>query len=223
MTALCKEPLEEASNIRVCVRVRPPNQRELALAGGVVVEVGEDQQTVTVTGKVPFVYDVAFPTTIGQLECFSKIGMDIVKTAYNGYNASMFAYGQTSSGKSFSMMGVRGTALVGLIPRIAHLLFTVISLTPEKQFFIEGSFLEIYNEKLRDLLDHKGLRHISLSHDLVLPSSPLPEPLYMPPVAQARVYDFCRHTEEHLLLLSWPHTPIKLTNATPPFSKVRTI
>jgi len=156
MTALVKEPLEDASNIRVCVRVRPPNKRELALPGGVVVEVGKDEQTVTVTGKQPFIFDVAFPTEVGQLDCFSKIGLDIVKTAYNGYNASMFAYGQTASGKSFSMMGVRGTALVGLIPRIAHLLFTVISLTPDKQFFVEGSFLEIYNEKLRDLLDFKG-------------------------------------------------------------------
>ena len=78
--------------------------------------------------------------------------MPIVQTAYHGYNASLFAYGQTSSGKSFSMMGVRGTALVGLIPRIAHLLFTSIAMTPEHEFFVEGSYLEIYNEKLRDLL-----------------------------------------------------------------------
>jgi len=82
--------------------------------------------------------------------------VDIVRTAYHGFNASMFAYGQTSSGKSFSMMGVRGTALVGLIPRIAHLLFHVVAVTPSKEFFVEGSFLEIYNEKLRDLLDGKG-------------------------------------------------------------------
>ena len=122
--------------------------------------------------------------------------MPIVQTAYHGYNASLFAYGQTSSGKSFSMMGVRGTALVGLIPRIAHLLFhtitvrqlsrnsrgaayfdnqkktlvgngrctllTLLSSLPlgqvdkEKEFFVEGSYLEIYNEKLRDLLDSKG-------------------------------------------------------------------
>jgi hypothetical protein len=149
-------PLEEASNIRVVVRVRPPNQRELALDGGVVVSVGDDGQQVIVTGKPPFTFDVAFPTTVTQLEAFEKVGADIVKVAYNGYNASMFAYGQTSSGKSFSMMGVRGTSLVGLIPRIANLLFYTIVTTPSRQFFVEASFLEIYNEKLRDLLDRKG-------------------------------------------------------------------
>jgi hypothetical protein len=54
------------------------------------------------------------------------------------------------------MMGVRGTALVGLIPRISNLLFYTITKTPDREFFVEGSFLEIYNEKLRDLLDKKG-------------------------------------------------------------------
>jgi hypothetical protein len=156
MVETVKGSLEDSSNIRVCVRVRPPNEREMALAGGVIVEVSDDEQQVIVTGKPPFFYDVAFPTTITQLACFEKIGVDIVKTAYNGYNASMFAYGQTSSGKSFSMMGVRGTALVGLIPRISNLLFYTITKTPDREFFVEGSFLEIYNEKLRDLLDKKG-------------------------------------------------------------------
>jgi kinesin family protein 1 len=124
----------------------------LALPGGVVVEVGDDQQTVTVTGKPPFVLDVVFAMESTQLGVFERIGIDIVQTAYNGYNASMFAYGQTSSGKSFSMMGVRGTELVGLIPRIANLLFYTVSKITDKEFFIQGSYLEIYNEKLRDLL-----------------------------------------------------------------------
>ena len=138
------------------IRVRPPNQRELALPGGVIVEVGQDEKQIIVTGKPPFSYDIALSLKVTQEECFEKVGLEIVQTAYNGYNSSMFAYGQTSSGKSFSMMGVRGTALVGLIPRIAHLLFYVITKTPERQFFVEGSFLEIYNEKLRDLLDKSG-------------------------------------------------------------------
>jgi kinesin family member 5 len=144
------------SNIRVVVKIRPPNEREKALEGGVIVSVSDDGQQVIVTGKPPFTYDVAFPMECSQLEVFEKIGVDIVATAYNGYNASMFAYGQTSSGKSFSMMGVRGTSLVGLIPRISNLLFYCISKTPEHEFFVEGSYLEIYNEKLRDLIATTG-------------------------------------------------------------------
>jgi kinesin family protein 1 len=51
------------------------------------------------------------------------------------------------------MMGVRGTALVGLIPRIAHLLFFSIATDTEREFFVEGSYLEIYNEQIKDLMD----------------------------------------------------------------------
>jgi hypothetical protein len=153
MMARVKAPYDGgSSNIRVVVKIRPPNEREKALPGGVIVSVGDDGRQVMVENKPPFTYDVAFPMDTTQLEVFEKIGVDIVTTAYNGYNASMFAYGQTSSGKSFSMMGVRGTALVGLIPRISNLLFYCIKGTPEHEFFVEGSYLEIYNEKLRDLL-----------------------------------------------------------------------
>ena len=77
-------------------QVRPPNQRELALPGGVVVEVGDDEQTVSVIGKPPFTLDVVFAMDCTQLAVFERIGVDIVKTAFHGYNASMFAYGQTS-------------------------------------------------------------------------------------------------------------------------------
>jgi len=111
---------------------------------------------VVLDGKPPFVYDVAFPFSTSQLGVFEIVGVPIVQTAYNGFNASMFAYGQTSSGKSFSMMGVRGTELVGLIPRIAHLLFHVVTTTPNHEFYIEGSYLEIYNEKLKDLMSKSG-------------------------------------------------------------------
>ena len=71
--------------------------------------------------------------------------------------------GQTSSGKTFTMMGVRGTELVGLIPRIAHLLFHTVARTSGEaegvaphSFSVDGSYLEIYNEKLRDLLTSTG-------------------------------------------------------------------
>ena len=149
-----KAELEPSSNIRVVIRVRPPNERELALPGGVCVKVDGPNKQVTVTGRPPFTYDIALSLEVTQEQAFEKVGLEIVQTAYNGYNASMFAYGQTSSGKSFSMMGVRGTALVGLIPRIAHLLFYVIAKTPERQFFVEASFLEICKFYRHTYLDY---------------------------------------------------------------------
>uniref|UniRef100_A0A7S2RC50 Uncharacterized protein n=1 Tax=Rhizochromulina marina TaxID=1034831 RepID=A0A7S2RC50_9STRA len=147
-----KEPMDGSMNIRVVLKVRPPNEREKALPGGICVDVSNYRE-VKIGDREPFTFDVAFPMEVTQLEVFDRIGVDIVKTSYNGYNASMFAYGQTSSGKSFSMMGIRGTSLVGLIPRIADLLFHVAEQSPEREFFVEASYLEIYNERVRDLLD----------------------------------------------------------------------
>jgi hypothetical protein len=75
-----------------------------------------------------------------------------------GYNACIFAYGQTGSGKSYTMMGTDGTDDEGIIPRLCHDLFTRIDQekSETKQFKVEASYMEIYNEKVRDLLDPKG-------------------------------------------------------------------
>jgi hypothetical protein len=77
----------------------------------------------------------------------------------HGYNASLFAYGQTSSGKSFTMMGVPGTSASGLLPRLVRLLFRALESCSDEQpgsalhtgreTLVEASFIEIYNEKLR--------------------------------------------------------------------------
>ena len=106
---------DSSDNIRVAVRVRPPNSREQAggEGGGVCVTIDPAVGAVTVEGTPPFSYDVAFPMDCSQLDIFQALGVDLVQCAVHGYNASLFAYGQTSSGKSFSMMGVQNTALVG--------------------------------------------------------------------------------------------------------------
>ena len=151
--AKAREQPEAGDNIRVAVRVRPPNSRELAgEGGGVCVDIDEGAGTVASEGAPPFSFDLAFSMECTQLEIFEKIGIDIVSCAFHGYNASLFAYGQTSSGKSFSMMGVRGTSLVGLIPRIIRLLFSVVDGAEDREVLIETGYLEIYNEKIRDLL-----------------------------------------------------------------------
>lgn len=83
--------------------MRPPNKRELALAGGVIVGVGEDLKTVTVSDRAgqqqAFAFDVAFPTDATQLRTFELVGVDIVRTCFHGFNASVFAYGQVCCSK----------------------------------------------------------------------------------------------------------------------------
>uniref|UniRef100_A0A8C0BES5 Kinesin family member 13A n=1 Tax=Buteo japonicus TaxID=224669 RepID=A0A8C0BES5_9AVES len=94
----------------------------------------------------------------GQEVVFKCLGEGILEKAFQGYNACIFAYGQTGSGKSFSMMG--NAEQLGLIPRLCCALFQRISLEENEShtFKVEVSYMEIYNEKVRDLLDPKGSR-----------------------------------------------------------------
>ncbi|XP_044282625.1 kinesin-like protein KIF13A isoform X3 [Varanus komodoensis] len=116
------------------------------------------------TGKQPAVeelHDISYNTeqeAKGQQVVFKCLGEGILEKAFQGYNACIFAYGQTGSGKSFSMMG--NAEQLGLIPRLCCALFQRITVEENDlhTFKVEVSYMEIYNEKVRDLLDPKGSR-----------------------------------------------------------------
>ncbi|XP_069792215.1 kinesin-like protein KIF13B [Narcine bancroftii] len=95
----------------------------------------------------------------GQDLVFKCLGESLLNNAFQGYNACIFAYGQTGSGKSYTMMGSKDKP--GLIPRLCSKLFerTLQEANEEQSFAVEVSYMEIYNEKVRDLLDPKGSRH----------------------------------------------------------------
>uniref|UniRef100_A0A673BYZ3 Kinesin family member 13Ba n=1 Tax=Sphaeramia orbicularis TaxID=375764 RepID=A0A673BYZ3_9TELE len=94
----------------------------------------------------------------GQEVVFQCLGESLLNNAFLGYNACIFAYGQTGSGKSYTMMGSGDQP--GLIPRLCSALFdrTQKEQREEESFTVEVSYMEIYNEKVRDLLDPKGGR-----------------------------------------------------------------
>uniref|UniRef100_A0A3Q4HBT7 Kinesin family member 13A n=1 Tax=Neolamprologus brichardi TaxID=32507 RepID=A0A3Q4HBT7_NEOBR len=98
------------------------------------------------------------PKYAGQEVVFKCLGEGILENAFQGYNACIFAYGQTGSGKSFSMMG--NGEQPGLIPRLCCSLFERVHREANEghSFKVEVSYMEIYNEKVRDLLDPKGSR-----------------------------------------------------------------
>uniref|UniRef100_A0A8C1JZ42 Kinesin family member 13Bb n=1 Tax=Cyprinus carpio TaxID=7962 RepID=A0A8C1JZ42_CYPCA len=89
---------------------------------------------------------------------FQCLGESLLDSAFQGYNACIFAYGQTGSGKSYTMMGAAEQP--GLIPRLCSSLFqrTVQEQREGESFTVEVSYMEIYNEKVRDLLEPKGSR-----------------------------------------------------------------
>uniref|UniRef100_A0AAR2K9I1 Kinesin family member 13Ba n=1 Tax=Pygocentrus nattereri TaxID=42514 RepID=A0AAR2K9I1_PYGNA len=120
----------------------------------------------TIFRKNVFAYDYCFWSMdesekekyAGQDVVFQCLGESLLHNAFQGYNACIFAYGQTGSGKSYTMMG--SVDQPGLIPRLCSSLFerTVQQQREEESFTVEVSYMEIYNEKVRDLLDPKGSR-----------------------------------------------------------------
>lgn len=171
------------ASVKVAVRVRPMNRREKDLEAKFIVQMEKSKTTIT-NLKIPeggtgdsgrertktFTYDFSFysadtksPDYVSQEMVFKTLGTDVVKSAFEGYNACVFAYGQTGSGKSYTMMGNSGDS--GLIPRICEALFSRINETTrwdEASFRTEVSYLEIYNERVRDLLRRKSSKTFNL-------------------------------------------------------------
>lgn len=87
-------------------------------------------------------------------QVYNDLGTDVVKSAFEGYNSCIFAYGQTGSGKTYTMMGHGGDN--GLIPKICEKMFKQMKENSDVDsgvsFRTEVSFLEIYQERVRDLL-----------------------------------------------------------------------
>ncbi|XP_008276557.1 kinesin-like protein KIF16B isoform X1 [Stegastes partitus] len=171
------------ASVRVAVRVRPMNRREKDLTAKCIIKMEGTKTSITnlklpdgIAGEVTrdrtktFTYDFSYDSTdckssafVSQEKVFKDLGSDVLKAAFEGYNACVFAYGQTGSGKSYTMMGTPGDA--GLIPRICEGLFSRISDTTrwdEASFRTEVSYLEIYNERVRDLLRRKSTQTYNL-------------------------------------------------------------
>lgn len=83
-----------------------------------------------------------------------------------GYNSTVFAYGQTGCGKSFSMQGVEEpTSQRGIIPRAFEHVFEAISLVEDIKYLVLASYLEIYNEEIRDLLGNDTKKRLDLKEN----------------------------------------------------------
>uniref|UniRef100_A0A7M4EMR0 Kinesin-like protein n=1 Tax=Crocodylus porosus TaxID=8502 RepID=A0A7M4EMR0_CROPO len=111
-------------------------------------------QAVLLAGK-PYVFDRVLPPNTSQEQVYNACAKQIVKDVLEGYNGTIFAYGQTSSGKTHTMEGkLHDSQLMGIIPRIAHDIFDhIYSMDENLEFHIKVSYFEIYLDKIRDLLD----------------------------------------------------------------------
>ncbi|KAJ9456547.1 Kinesin-like protein unc-104 [Diplonema papillatum] len=169
-----EQSIPSECSVTVAVRVRPLNSREKQLNSKIAVQTVS--QLASIALKNPqnpgaphnFTFDHAWDSTDADTEEFATqetvyndVGKKVLAAAFQGYNACIFAYGQTGSGKTFCMMGVpESEALQGVIPRLTRDVFDKISkddVLPagvvERSFKVEASYLEIYQENVKCLLN----------------------------------------------------------------------
>uniref|UniRef100_A0A087XAQ0 Kinesin-like protein n=2 Tax=Poecilia formosa TaxID=48698 RepID=A0A087XAQ0_POEFO len=139
--------------VKVMCRFRPLNEAEITRGDKYIPKFKEDD-TVVITGK-PYVFDRVLPPNTTQEQVYEQCAKQIVKDVLGGYNGTIFAYGQTSSGKTHTMEGkLHDPQLMGIIPRIAQDIFDhIYSMDENLEFHIKVSYFEIYLDKIRDLLD----------------------------------------------------------------------
>mmetsp|Transcript_73369 Transcript_73369/g.203668 ORF Transcript_73369/g.203668 Transcript_73369/m.203668 type:complete len:709 (+) Transcript_73369:100-2226(+) len=151
------DPREES--IKVCCRFRPQNPGEKAQSGKICVEVLESGTTVHLTNSDhTFVYDRVFRWDATQKEVYDYAAKPIINAVLRGFNGTVFAYGQTSSGKTYTMEGpdIEDKVYQGVIPRMVWSIFDgIYHADAHIEFLVKVSIVEIYNERIRDLLDTK--------------------------------------------------------------------
>ncbi|KAA0715815.1 Kinesin heavy chain isoform 5A [Triplophysa tibetana] len=139
--------------VKVMCRFRPLNESEIR-RGDKYIPKFKGEDTVVISGK-PYIFDRVLPPNTNQELVYDSCARQIVKDVLEGYNGTIFAYGQTSSGKTHTMEGkLHSAQQMGIIPRIAQDIFDhIYSMDENLEFHIKVSYFEIYLDKIRDLLD----------------------------------------------------------------------
>uniref|UniRef100_A0A034V8U0 Kinesin-like protein unc-104 n=1 Tax=Bactrocera dorsalis TaxID=27457 RepID=A0A034V8U0_BACDO len=175
------------SSVKVAVRVRPFNSREIGRESKCIIQMSGATTAIT-NPKVPinsseaiksFNFDYSYwshdprdPEFSTQEMVYKDIGEEMLQHSFDGYNVCIFAYGQTGAGKSYTMMGKQEEHQEGIIPMICKDLFNRIhdTETNELKYSVEVSYMEIYCERVRDLLNPKNKGNLRVrEHPLLGP------------------------------------------------------
>ncbi|XP_066520583.1 kinesin-like protein KIF1A isoform X9 [Hoplias malabaricus] len=173
------------ASVKVAVRVRPFNSREMSKESKCIIQMSGNTTTI-LNPKVPketksFNFDYSYwshtsPEDINyasQQQVYKDIGEEMLLHAFEGYNVCIFAYGQTGAGKSYTMMGKQEKDQEGIIPLLCEDLFTKINDSNNdnsKSYSVEVSYMEIYCERVRDLLNPKNKGNLRVrEHPLLGP------------------------------------------------------
>eukprot|EP01031_Cornospumella_fuschlensis_P022952 gene22952-27931_t len=149
-------------NVKVVARVRPTNQKEVAMGGVTCVKHTKTNIEVIVEGNPnAFNFDRIFGAESTQEEVFQETAKPLIEDVLAGYNATIFAYGQTGTGKTHTMEGdITSESGKGIIPRAVDALFDGVSQADENlEFTFKVTYVEIYLERIRDLMDEHRLKN----------------------------------------------------------------
>ncbi|XP_024129485.1 kinesin-like protein KIF1A [Oryzias melastigma] len=173
------------ASVKVAVRVRPFNSREIGKESKCIIQMSGNTTTI-LNPKQPkenksFNFDFSYwshttPEDINyasQMQVYKDIGEEMLLHAFEGYNVCIFAYGQTGAGKSYTMMGRQEQDQQGIIPLLCEDLFTKINDSNNDNnmsYSVEVSYMEIYCERVRDLLNPKNKGNLRVrEHPLLGP------------------------------------------------------
>ncbi|KDO35495.1 hypothetical protein SPRG_00342 [Saprolegnia parasitica CBS 223.65] len=153
-------------SVRVAVRVRPLSTKEKATARPSVVAVAPKEHQVTVRKKT-YTFDRVFGQYASQKDIFKGVVQSVVDEALAGFNCTVFAYGQTGTGKTHTIQGKLSPLdeNAGIIPRSVNYIFEKLQAT-KCEYSVRVSFLQLYNEELKDLLgENKKDKPLRLMED----------------------------------------------------------
>nr|XP_060614908.1 kinesin-like protein KIF1B isoform X16 [Anolis sagrei ordinatus] len=173
------------ASVKVAVRVRPFNSRETGKESKCIIQM-QGNSTSILNPKNPkeppksFSFDYSYwshtssddPCFASQNQVYNDIGKEMLLHAFEGYNVCIFAYGQTGAGKSYTMMGKQEENQAGIIPQLCEELFEKINdnSNAEMSYSVEVSYMEIYCERVRDLLNPKNKGNLRVrEHPLLGP------------------------------------------------------
>ncbi|XP_078004966.1 uncharacterized protein LOC110223091 [Phascolarctos cinereus] len=151
--------------VTVCVRVRPLISREQDLGDAAQLHWKTEERLISQTdGTRSFSFDRVFHSNETTEKVYEEMAVPIIRSAIQGYNGTIFAYGQTASGKTYTMMGSADG--LGVIPKAINDIFIKIKEIPEREFLLRVSYMEIYNETITDLLcDSRKRKPLEIRED----------------------------------------------------------
>lgn len=158
--------------VKVAIRCRPISTKESGDGRKEIVTVNPSKNEIVVKNPnnisdkpILYTFDYTFNNTNTQEDIYNKCSKPIIDYLFEGYNGTIFAYGQTGTGKTYTMDGVQTNNNEGIIPRAVNYIFDTISKSSETTYLVRTSMIELYNEKIKDSLSKKKDEYLEIHNN----------------------------------------------------------